>query len=296
MLVSEFITLVRQEGKLTSQFLDADICALADSEIASRFIPLVRNVHSDYFVREAQIDSVDGRVRLPDRAIAGTLRHAQIVVGGIATALPLFPLEQDYLGNPASSIPNGYYMDAGGMVLLPRGTNGTVRIRYFQRPSKMRTEGGADMQRITNVTYSLGVATCTVANVWSTALLDVVSGGPNHELLAEGVTSAVPVVVPIANQLGGVIQRTSDWACQTGYTPFVPLPEELYSALVHQTAAAYMRAMGYIEESQAHQREAEMTMESAKLILAPRNEGNIKVMKGGMRLGIGSNWGGWGRW
>lgn len=291
MLVSEFLTQVRTEGKVTSAFTDAQLCALADSEIASRFVPLVRNCHNDYFVREATLASVDGRVRLPDRAVAGSLRHAQLVLNGRASDLPLYSLEEDHLA-PAASIPCGYYMDAGGMILLPRGTNGTVRIRYFCKPAKLREETNL-AARLTSVSYAgSGVATCGFASTtWTGGItLDVISGGPNHELLVQGATQgATSITATVAQQLGGVI-NTSDYVCETGYTPMVPLPEELYSALIHQVAAAYLRGMAYLEESTVHQKMAEVAMDEAKLILAPRNEGNIKKLKGGIRRALGQGW------
>jgi hypothetical protein len=157
----------------------------------------------------------------------------------------------------------------------------------------MRPADSTTAAIITAVSYSGGVATCTIASTtWSGSYkLDVISGGPNHELLAQGATQhATSVTVTAAQQLGGIIEANTDYLVETGYTPFVPLPEELYTALVHQTVAAYLRAMAYMPQAQMHQQQADIAMAEAKLILAPRNEGNVKVMKGGTRAGL---WYGW---
>lgn len=296
MLVSEFITAVRRQGKITTDTTDAEILATGDMEIAGRLVPLLRLTRQEYFVTEAQVASVSGRCRLPSRSIMGAVRDVQLVINGRAISLPRLETEDDSLAG-GGGVPGGWYFDGGSVVLLPRGTDGTVRIRYFVRPSKMITETTtASVARVTIVATSATAYALTLANAsLASGTFDIVGGGSSHALLLLEQTTAASTTetVSISNTLSPL--AVGDYVVASGYSPVVPLPEELHAALVHQTAYVCLRALGYDDEAASQKSLAEESLAQGQVILAPRSEGNPRRRRGGIRASIG-RFGGFSGW
>jgi len=277
---------VRRQGSMTADYADADILAAGDMEIQGRLVPLIRQVHSEYFVTEQNADAYNGRVALPPRSIAGTVRHVQLIVGGVTRTLPMVALEDDYLG-VGGSLPMGWYFDGGGIVLLPRGASGTVRIRFYMRPSKMVLESDTSkVWPITVATQSGGGYALTVTGTLPSAKVDIINPGASHELdafdvLAAGTSNLTVTQAAMLNQVA-----VGGYVVAAGYSPFVPLPEELSAALVHQTAHVLLRALGYDSEAGAQARLADAALTEGKGLLVPRSEGNPKRMRGGIRRSL----------
>lgn len=294
MLVSEFITAVRRQGKITTDTTDTEIMASGDMEIQGRLVPLLRLSRQEYFVTETQLSSIDGRVRLPSRAILGATRHVQLVTNGVATTLPRLEIEDDRLAG-GGGVPAAWCIDQGAIILLPRGCDGTVRVRYFIRPSKMSSAGFPDSALVSSVVVSAASVEIFLASSSPTAglLFDVVSGGSAGAICVLDAVSTEDLaeVIPRSSILSPM--AVGDYVTLAGFTPVVPLPEELFSALVHQTAYVILRSLGYDSEAGAQKTLADDAMGVAQAILAPRTEGNPRRRRGGIRASIG-RWGsGW---
>lgn len=291
MLASEFVAAVRRQGQITADITDAAILAAGDMEIQGRLVPLIRQVHAEYFVTETTAQSFQGRVALPRRSIAGTVRHVQLLYGGQTLSLPQAQLEEDYLAS-GNGTPSRWYFDGGNIVLLPRGTDGAVRFRYFLRPSKMVLETDtANVQRISFVSDAGTQFQLLLSGASAPGLIDIVSDGSSHAPIALDVTSDEDSsqFVNKSEMLGPV--QLNDWVVKAGFTPVVPLPEELFSALVHQTAAVFLRALGYDSEASSQVEWAEKALAQGQTLLAPRSEGNTLRRVGGIRAAIRAGWG-----
>jgi hypothetical protein len=294
MLVSEFITAVQRQGQFTSDIASADILSAGNMEIQGRLVPLIRQSHQEYFVHETQVTSFLGRVPIPARAILGAVRHVQLMSGGRAVKLPQVSLEDDYLSS-TGGLPSGWYFDGGAIVLWPRGSDATVRLRYYIRPGKMVVEtDGANVAIVTSVTSPGGLLTLNLTADPSviTGLVDVVGAGSSHAHLAIDVASGAASVqtIPAASILSPV--SVGDYVVTAGLSPVVPLPEELFSALVHQTAYVLLRALGYETEASSQKTLAEDALRDGARLLAPRSEGNPRRIVGGIRRALGQR-GGW---
>jgi hypothetical protein len=286
-LTSEFVTAVRRQGKITTDTTDAEILATGDMEIQGRLIPMLRLSHQEYFVAETTTASFNGRVQLPPRSILGAVRHVQLLSGGQTQRLPQVSLESDFLGASAG-LPESWYFDGGALVLLPRGTNGTVRLRYYLRPSRMVLNTDLSVARVTVATAVSGGYTLTLSGAPVALTLDVVSNGASHQLcgmdlLAFGAPSLVMTSAEVMSPIA-----VGDWVCAAGQTPVVPVPEELFSNIVHQTAYVVLRSLGYDDEANSQKVLASESFADARLILAPRSEGNPKRLTGGIRRALGA--------
>lgn len=277
---------VRSLGSLASAtgLDDASILAHADKEIAARFIPLLRRASEEFLVRTAEVQAVNGRVRLPSRAVLGGVRHVQISLGGNAwRSLPQLKLED--AGSSTAGTATGFYFDGAGLVLLPLGASGLVRVSYFARPGKLTTTAsrysvvtGVGAQTSTSVTLVLsgGLVASTV---------DVVANSSDHsQICIDGALSGGTITGSIQGQV-----LAGDYVCEADYSYLVPLPEELYPSLVNRTASRILLSLGYLEESNAHAQLAEIGLSEILAAVAPRSIGNPKRPTGGMLGAIGVN-------
>lgn len=296
-LTTDFVAAVRRQGAIQSSFASADILSAGDIEIQSRFIPLCEATRQNYFVREATVTAdARGKYPIPARSIGSTLRNVQLFLNNGWWSLPQRQME---LGDfpSAGALPAGYYVDAGNIVLLPNGTAGTLRVRYTARPGRMVLDTDTTQtQRITAVTPGTTTTSLTLAGAYTgSTTIDIVAAGPAHQQKAIGTTYTAPNV-PTADLQDGV--AVGDYIAVADRSPFVPLPEELYAALVHRTSGALLRALGYDEEAAQQLKLAEDAIQSAKDFLQPRNEGNPQQVVGGLRASLAGGRRGWlgGRW
>lgn len=292
MLASAFVAAVRRQGILPANFTSADILAMGDAEIASIFVPLLERMRQNYFVREATI-TADARNKfaIPQRAIAGGFRSVQLALGNGWVPVPqIDPTEADYV--TAGPWPTGYVLDGGSIKLYPTGTTGTLRVQYAARPSAMVDETDSTKTKaITSVTPGPSTTTIICGGYVGSTIIDIVSGGPTHHLKAINATLTASTLVNTSELLDGIVAGTIpgsfDCVCFPGYTPFVPLPEELSAALVHRTAGVILRSLGYDEEAQQQLAVAGECIDACVPMLMPRNEGNPKTVRGGLRSAIG---------
>ena len=301
MLTSEFITSVRRQGAIPSTMTDATIMSMGDEEIQGRFIPLLESLRQNYFVREiTSTPDARGRVPIPPRAVGAALRNVQLNVNNVWVSLPQRAMEE--YDSVSTGQPAAYYLDAGSICLLPNGTSGTLRIRYPARPGKMVLSSDPVMKGITAVV--VGPTTTAITCAYSGAAngiglgIDIIAGGPAHQQKAIGITltGASPNWVAQNSDLLDGLVAAFDVLGLADQNIYVPLPEELFSALVHSVAANILLAKGYLEESSAQEQKAARCVAEAKLFLMPRNEGNPQVVSGGLRRALQGGQSRRGRW
>lgn len=293
MLTTEFVAEVRRQGSIQPTYLDTDILLDGDKEIRAMFIPLLEGLRQNFFVRTltASPDS-RGRVALPDRAIAAATRSVQLAIDQGWVSLPQRDMaDADFA---YGGIPSAYFIDGGSIQLLPTGSSGSLRIRYACRPGKMVLDTDASkVARIDSVVTSASTYTVTTSGVFTGSnTVDVVAAGPAHQAKAISTVRSGLVLTLSDFQEAPVV---GDWLCVADVTPFVPLPEELSSALVHRVAAVILRALAYEGEAAQQEQLAEQVIKQCIPMLTPRNEGNPLPIRGGMRraLGLGGMWRRW---
>lgn len=294
MLTSAFVAAVRRQGSIPSTYAATDILLTGDSEIQGVFIPLLEQFRQNFFVRElTATPDARGRVPLPPRAIGAALRNVQLAINNTWRSLPQRALEDPdslYSGQAF-----GYYLDAGSVVLLPTGASGTLRIRYTCRPGRMVDDATAGLAKVITVVGTPGATTTALTCAFSGALTtcDILSSGPAHQ--AKVIGAALSGTQPNLTVLNAdCIEQpvAGDYIAIGDTSPFVPLPEELASALIHMTASTILRDLGYLEEAEAQEQKAEKVVKNATPMLVPRNEGNPQRIKGGLRRALGAR----GRW
>lgn len=284
-LTVDFVAAVRRQGSITAQFSDADIMATGDIEVQTRFLPLLRRMRSEYGVRRLLLPIANGRVVMPDRSQVAGVRLVQLVQSNSYVTLPQVMPEQDY-GPGVGGVPYGWYFDAAGINVVPSNSSGSVLVRYYQAaPSMILSSLSTLSSPLTIVTE--GPTTTTIGYTVGTYTNgDIISARPSHHVILPGVVTGVSGVV-FNNSIYATQDSdrpvVGDWVTQPGRTPFVPLPEELFGALVHRTAGVMLRASGYLEESGAQLQVSDEAEVLARDLLAPRSEGSPRVLLGGLK-------------
>lgn len=295
-LTSRFVTAVRRQGAIPSTYATTDILAVGDGEIQAVFIPLLEQLRQNFFVREltATVDA-RGKVPLPIRAVGAGLRSVQLAINNSWVSLPNRAMEE--ADSLSSGQPFAYYLDAGSVVFLPTGSSGTLRIRYAARPGAMVLDS--------DPLLAARISSVSAPGATTTAFTSGFTGSPgNNDILSSGPAHQQKAIAANVSSLGGsnftvlnsdLLEQPiiGDYIALTDTTPFVPLPEELFAALVHRTAGVILRGYAYDEEASMQLKLAEEVIERATPMLAPRNEGNPERIKGGLRRALGNRYRGW---
>lgn len=291
-LTTDFVAAVRRQGSIPSTLAAADILAVGDEAIQSTFIPLLTSLRSNYLVRTLDVSPDErGRVALPPRAAGAALRSVSVASGN-----GWFPLPQRDLGDAdfvSSGMPQAYALDAGSILLLPSGTSATLRLRYAARPGRMCLNTDTTLAALITAVGAPGATTTAITAalaIGGPTAVDVVSSGPAHQQKAiSAITGGATPNLTLLNV--DLIEQpiVVDYIAIAGRSPFVPLPEELFSALVHTVAAELLLELGYLEEYDAQEKKAEKATARAVGFLKPRNEGNPQTVKGGLRRALGAS-------
>lgn len=299
-LTVDFVSAVRRQGSIPYAYADADILASGDMEVQTRFLPLLRRMRSEYGVRRLLRSIANGRVIMPDRSQVAGVRLVQLVQGNGYVTLPQVQPEDDY-GTSVGGAPYGWYFDAAGINIVPSNATGSVLVRYYQAaPAMILSSNTASTSQITGVTVGAVNTTLTfnVATVVSGG--DVISGRPSHHVVLPGLVTGTGTAAysnsvhgsidsdrPIESGAATSTLTVGDWVAPNNRSPFVPLPEELFGALVHRTAGVMLRASGYLEESAAQLQLADEAEVLARDLLAPRSEGAPRSLLGGISAATG---------
>lgn len=287
---------VRRLGQVPENITTASILLAADLEISSVIFPFLRRMNSNFGVREVSLTPAGGRCPLPRRAIGASIRNVQYQVGTTWVNLPQLALEQDEGPASNSGYPFGFYIDSGALVLVPRGTSATLRVRYWPQPGALVATSVC--KQITSVTTSGSNTTLVTGAALSPAptYIDVISSASHHSemLMAYAASYSSGYVVATAS-LPWETPVVGDWVCTAEQTCIVPCPDELYPALCYLVASNLMLSLGYAKEAKGMSDEGQRRMALAADTFAPRIQGNPQKVSGGIARTLGRN-STWWRW
>lgn len=276
-------------------FTDADLIAHANNEMASRMVPLVMSVNEEFYVQTVNIPIVAGKTayRMPSRNAGAKLRDVTWVQG--ATIQPLFRIEPEMLSrwvSGAAGTPQGFYLEAGALNLVPAPTaSGVLRMRYFVRPGAF-TVTAADFGVITAVTTNTSTDGAGVfAGTFSGSLTlsateDIIAFRPPFEYLAINATNftfAAPNISMVSDGATSTMSpnvAVGDYITKPDLSPILQLPVELHSLLAQRVVCAVMEALNYGDRLKAAEAVYARMEEAALRLISPRVDSAPKKMRG----------------
>ena len=291
-LYSDLLTDVRSAAMLPATTptgtSDAEILAHADREMATRLVPALIRVREEWFVRVKDYTLTAGTAeyRLPSAAIASRLRSVQLIINNAPLNLsriePSRIAEFGLVSQTATGAPWSYYLRGADIVLLPApNTAYTLRISYLHKPGRLSSTSNT----VATINTSTGVGTTTGAHGWSAnKVVDFISVNAPFETKATGTLSSASAsnFTTSVTDFGAVPPAVGDYIVSTDTTPVVQLPPELYYVLVGRVAARLLQALGYLQEAQQANADADTQQADALEMLKIRTEGEPRKIVGSL--------------
>jgi hypothetical protein len=281
---ADFLSSVRQRGNIPTTTNSANVnnstnlLNLATEELHIKLLPLIMSVREEFYAthKDHSITANQAAYSIPSRASGMALRDVQIIEGTSIRSLP--PVDPEQISTTSTGSVEGYYLQHNSVVLYPtpNATSGTLRLRYFLRPSRLaQTSACAQITAI-----NTGTSTVTVSAVpgsWSTSTpLDLISANAPFQPWAidqspTGTTSTTITFSSLPSDLA-----VGDWLALADYTPIPQVPFEFQPVLAQMTAMKALEANGDREGAKAAEKDLELLSMNALRLISPRNKGENK--------------------
>lgn len=326
--VKSLIEMASRRGNIPDSQMNyvlGDFLDTAYEELISFALPVLHARRDDYYLSELNfsLDTPDTYIgdsqlsqvkhpawRLPDWVMANTVRDVQ----GISPGGTFFQLGRITPDDVPNFVAQGWYF-YGDYIVYQQNTIRSatppigLRVIVHTRPNRLitHTETMAQLGVQAGVEYPFSQAV-KVWNIQSPTVFDVTPGydawatvpvqGVDNITNRNGyeVKNRNLVLGAYGNALGTVTLASTptvpvevgDWFCLTGYTPVVPLPDELHPLLAQRIVVKFLEAQGDEGQlGQARESLSEMTRQ-VPLLLQPRAEGKPKKIA--PRMGLWRRW------
>lgn len=254
----------------------------ATDELLITIVPMLMKLREKYYETYIDFDYSEytPTVDIPHRSIGTTLSAVQFISGDVIR--PINPIDPSNISTmTTSTIPSNFYFQNNSVVFYPApaGAYGTVRLRYFQRPSSLALT--TDCAQITAFDPLTGVATCVPPSQWITGdLFDFVPRNASQatpynidSVITAISTSSMTFTLTEAQ---AALVRVGDWIALAGYTPVPEVPFELQAVLTQATCCRGLAAI----KDQAGLESAKIDLNAYLLaavnLLTPRDQLGLK--------------------
>lgn len=281
----------------TKAFTDAELLSIADKAISDRFVPWLVEKKVELFVRRLDTAIELGRdlYRIPPRAYGARLREVTFIdASGNGYPVDEWDLaRRDKMlgGNP--SLGSGGYafcLEGDSVLLLPPSPQraGTLRMRYYRRPSKLcLVSAAAQVGTIDSASVLSVTAAPASFTSESGVLMDITEQYPNFDVpvmdnVGDLDTLAITFTDPIPSTGYQIAERSNvavgDWISLAGTTPVPHIPADLHDALADAVGVQIARSLGNMKAVAVA--EAFVTDALNRLVPAfsPRSDGGAKVV------------------
>jgi hypothetical protein len=266
-------------GSLSSSAL----LGYASEELLITLVPMILGCREKYY--ETYFDTVITpsvvSIPIPARAIGGVLSSVQYLYAmDIRQMNPIDPAS--ITTTQTTAYPTNYYFENNKIVLYPTPatSQGTVRVRYFQRPSRL--ELVANCAQVTSFDPVLFTVTCaSVPSTWTTSNA--------VDFIPQTASQSTPYAIDQTptNISTNVLTFTSlpadlavgDWIALAEYTPIPEVPFEFQTVLAQAAAVKGLEAIKDTQGLESAAKKLEAYQAAAVRMITPRDqEGQKKVV------------------
>lgn len=277
MITTELISALKIKGSFPSSndlFSDDDFLVLLNMAMHVEINPLMLRLNEEYFLEPKDFEITQGGTyRLPRRIIS--LRNLSLVDGnGNETPLDR-NFEEDRPGNRS-----GYYLLRNSIQLSNDISSGTLRMRYFARPSKLVLPTAAGQIESIDTGTNQVVVTAAPATFTTGTLVDFVQDQNPYDLLSldQSLSNISGTTLTFASLPDDL--EEGDWVTLANESPVPLVPEELHTVLVQAALVTSLSS----KKDKALEVEAavlEKMKESVISLLDPRVQNNSVKMRAG---------------
>ena len=277
--------------------LSADnILLIASEELRLSIVPMILAVREKYYETYVDYDLESGRglYPIPDRAVGGIASCVQYILNQSVSNLP--PLDPNQVATTVTgSYPKGFYFENDHVVMYPtpNSSSGTVRIRYFKRPSLL--EQTINCAQITAVDDTASTVTVrSMPSSWSSAMAyDFISNTVPYtpygiDTIADGIDLTNLVMTFTTSGLprdtdDRLMPKVGDWVALAGYTPLPEVMSEFFPLLAQATAVKLLEAIGDKENMTIAAAKLKAYADGAIRLITPRDQFGLKKVKSDWR-------------
>jgi len=230
--VAELLTKIRLSSKIPpGQLDDSSLLSIATDILYTRLISQITTTHGNYYMHEAvaEVSATNYQYRFPPAAVGGGIIDIQYSTSPDRTdfiEMPMYQIED----KAKTQNKTGFLLNAGGLEIWPRPTcNQYLTIYYLLRPGKLIKS--IESARVVNIDVGAGILELsTIPSGFSTSItIDVMkSSGLAERVVVAAQISDIPSSSEITVATPSVLSKVSvgDTVTQSGYSPFVQLPDE----------------------------------------------------------------------
>lgn len=264
-----------------------NIVSIASDEMIYKVIPFIMTAREEYFVVQEDIPMVPNQAvyEIPSKALGTKLRDLQIVdSNGYIRSLPrLEPeFESTYNYNSSSADAICFVMEKNHIRILPIPTSSqySLRFKYFQTPNALvQNSFCARINTIDTINNILTVDSLP-STIITGSSVDIVRPTPHFDLLLDNkvIQDATGLNITMAQAIPSTL-AVGDYLSLTGETCIPMIPKESHNLLVQCVVSEILESMGDIEKLKKSQEKEKEIMESLKVLLCDRVEGeNRKII------------------
>ena len=261
------------------RFSTTDLLALADEEIESKIIPLIKSLRQDYFLFQQSQSTVanQSNYQIPHRAIGGTILDL------IYDSNSLKHIDPSQATQSASGDPHSFYFLQDSVVLYPTPSSSkTLIFTYELAPGKLVETSEcvqASAKSSTSIT-SFSIPSTFLANVE----VDFIKGNGQCASLAleKSVSNVSSTNVDFASDTIPSAFEVGDWVCLAGESCVLQIPKETRPLLALAVQARIFEAIGDENMIQLTDRKLKEKLEQVKSVLTPRIKFENQVITGGL--------------
>lgn len=246
--------------------------------------PMMLKLNEEYFLHHKDFTVTQGSTyRIPRRAVGSKLRDLKVIdaSGNQQNLTRLF--EEDRANSPS-----GYYIARNSIELSSDFTSGTLRMKFFARPSTLvLTTACAQITAIDTATNSVTVSSVpsTFANGTS---VDIVQNYSPYDLLSidDTISSISGTTITFSDLPDDLV--VGDWICLATESPIPQVPDEMHPVLVQSALCKTLSS----KKDKAYKDELDTLMrvkEDAINMLDPRVENSSNKIRSGKLLGYFSS-------
>jgi hypothetical protein len=278
----DLITSVKDRGMIpdasSGSLSSAALLQFGSEELQGPLMQLITSAREKYYetYTDTALTANQAVYSIPARAAGGVVSVVQYIYNNcIYVLVPIDPSEASTTNT--GLVPIGYYFQNNSIVVFPTPnvTQGTLRMRYFQRPSRLeQTTNCAKVSSFDPIALTVTVA--TIPSSWATGtVVDFIPSTLPYtpyslETSLAGVTGTVITLTAVPSSLA-----IGDYIALAGFTPIPEVPYEFFQVLAQMIVCKALEAVGDPKLSVA-QAGRQAYSDSALKMITPRDKSTAK--------------------
>jgi hypothetical protein len=281
---TNLLTSIRNRGNIPSTSndnnvnSDANLLITATEQLLIKLYPLLQSTREEFYVarKDFTVTAAQNEYVIPSRASGLVVRDIQWIDGNNVSSLPI--IDSERISTTNSGTVEGYYLEHNKIILYPTpsATSGTMRVRYFLRPSRLAATG--DCAQISSIdTGTNQITVSSIPSTWATgSIIDLIQqSAPYANLAIDQTTTNVSGSVITLSSLPSTL-AVGDWVALAEYSPIPQIPMEFQAILSQLTVVKTLEAMGDREAATYAFKDLQTDLKNMMTLVTPRNQGERK--------------------